>query len=122
ENLYGKTKYLDPVKLANKYAAELKHEKGCDYVICLSNLGYEYSGSTVSDKVLAKSSEDIDLILGGHSHTFLEQPTIVKNKKEKRVLIGQVGFGGVLLGRLDVYFERNKRGKCESCKNIVIKD
>lgn len=122
ENLYGKTKYLDPVKLANEYASELKNEKDCDYVICLSHLGYKYKGDFVSDQVLAKESKHIDLILGGHTHTFLDEPETIKNKVGKKVLINQVGFGGVLLGRLDVYFERNKKNKCTSCKNIVIKD
>lgn len=122
EKLYGNTQYLDPLKKANHYASILKNEEKCDYVICLSHLGYKYDADIVSDMVLARESKDIDLILGGHTHTFMDKPDILKNKEEKQVMINQVGFGGVLLGRLDVYFERNFKSKCTTCKSIVIKN
>jgi len=91
EKNYQKTKYLDPISTANSVAKELK-QKGCDLVICLSHLGYDYPDSTkISDRKLAQQSTNIDIILGGHTHTFLEKPTIEKNKKGKNVLINQVG-------------------------------
>jgi 5'-nucleotidase len=103
---YGETKYLDPIATANKIATELK-EKNCDLIICLSHLGYEYADSSkVSDRVLAQKSEHIHLILGGHSHTFLEKPTIEKNKVGQEVLINQVGWAGINLGRIDIDFEK----------------
>jgi 5'-nucleotidase len=68
-------------------------------------LGYEYAHEQVSDKVLAANSEHIHLILGGHKHTFLAEPTQVINRAGNAVLINQTGWGGVHLGRLDFYVE-----------------
>ncbi len=104
ETIYGKTQYLDPIKMANACALELK-KGGCDLIICLSHLGYEYGDAQVSDKVLAANSEHIHLILGGHTHTFLTEPTQVKNRAGNTVLINQTGWGGVHLGRLDFYVD-----------------
>jgi 5'-nucleotidase len=103
---YGSVKYLDPLEIANKISSELVH-KGCDLIICLSHLGYEYTNSTkVSDRVLASKTEHIHLILGGHTHTFLDKPTIEKNSIGNPVVINQVGWAGVNLGRIDIDFER----------------
>lgn len=118
--MYKETQYLDPIANANKNAAILKHDEKCDFVICLSHLGYKYQEDKVSDITLAKNSRDIDLILGGHTHTFLDQPVTETNAAGKPVLINQVGWAGVVLGRLDVYFERSRKGKCVSCKNELI--
>ncbi|MFM8241975.1 MAG: bifunctional metallophosphatase/5'-nucleotidase [Crocinitomicaceae bacterium] len=105
ENNFGKTKYLDPIITANSVAKELK-QKGCDLVICLSHLGYDYQDSTrISDRKLVLQTSNIDIILGGHTHTFLEKPTIEKNKKGKNVLINQVGYAGLYLGRIDIDME-----------------
>lgn len=117
---YGATQYLDPLVNANKNAAILKKDEKCDFVICLSHLGFKYKSDKVSDIVLAQQSEDIDLIIGGHTHTFLDQPELVKNKQGEPVLVNQAGWAGLMLGRLDLYFERNKKRKCASCKNIAI--
>lgn len=106
DNLFGATKYLDPVQKANEAAALLKKEKKCDMVICLSHLGYKYGDNKVSDEVLAKESDNIDLIIGGHTHTFLDAPVILKNKKGDDVVINQVGFAGIILGRLDFEFSK----------------
>ena len=106
DNLFGATKYLDPVQKANEAAALLKKEKKCDMVICLSHLGYKYGDNKVSDEVLAKESDNIDLIVGGHTHTFLDSPVILKNKKGDDVVINQVGFAGIILGRLDFEFSK----------------
>lgn len=103
---YGETNYLDPIQVANQEASELK-KKGCHMVICLSHLGYDYEDkSKVSDLILAKSSRNIDLIIGGHTHTFLEEPVSMINLDGKKVLINQVGWAGVNLGRLDFYFDK----------------
>lgn len=107
QNLYGATRYLDPVQKANETAALLRREN-CDLVICLSHLGYRYNSNKVSDQVLAKETENIDLIIGGHTHTFLEQPEKVRNKAGSDVVINQVGWAGLQLGRLDYDFERNR--------------
>ncbi len=122
-NMYGDTQYLDPIENANKYAKILKYDEQCDYVICLSHLGLKYNEGNpkVSDVRLAALSENIDLILGGHTHTFLDEPLTLKNRVGKNVLVNQVGWAGIILGRLDIYFERNFKNKCVSCKNILVK-
>ena len=118
--LYGETRYLDPIKAANETATQLKQGRGCHYVICLSHLGYKYDGAKVSDIVLAENSQHIDLILGGHTHTFMNEPHIVKNKSGKPVYINQAGWAGLVLGRLDIFFERNGKNKCVGCKNLPV--
>lgn len=102
ENLYGATRYLDPLEKANEMAHFLKREKRCDMVICLSHLGYKYNNDTISDVVLAAQSRHIDLIIGGHTHTFLDVPTVVNDLEGKPVLVNQVGFAGLRLGRIDI--------------------
>lgn len=121
-NMYEDTQYLDPIVNANKYAKILKYDEQCDYVICLSHLGLKYDDQKVSDVVLAAQSENIDLIIGGHTHTFLDEPLTLKNKVGAHVLVNQVGWAGIILGRLDIYFERNFKNKCVSCKNILVKN
>lgn len=112
EKLYGHTKYYDPIKTASEISDNLR-KKGCNLIICLSHLGYEYQNNKVSDIVLAQNTVNIDLILGGHTHTFLEQPTEIYNKKNKKIFINQVGWAGLKMGRID--YEAN------SCKVASIK-
>ena len=113
---YGDTIYHDPIEVANQTAAKLKKEK-CDLVICLSHLGFEYrDNEKVSDKKLAKNSKHIDIILGGHTHTFLEKPVIEKNKVKQNVLINQVGWAGIQLGRIDIDLHTVKIGS----ENLIV--
>jgi 5'-nucleotidase len=100
ENWKGLT-YQDPIAAAQKQADALRKE-GCDVVICLSHLGYEYKTNQVSDKVLAASTHGINVIIGGHTHTFLEDMQEFKNKEGKAVFVNQVGYGGLKLGRIDI--------------------
>ena len=108
-DLYGATTYRDPIADANRTAAVLKHDEKCDLVICLSHLGYKYDNSKVSDQVLAKGTKNIDLILGGHTHTFFDAPETYKNSEGKNVLVNQVGWAGIYLGQIDFYFDHKKR-------------
>ena len=102
---YGNTRYFDPISTANKIASELK-SKSCDLVICLSHLGFEYENKNInSDRKLAAETQNIDIILGGHTHTFFDKPLVLKNLKNKDVLVNQVGWGGVYLGRIDIDVE-----------------
>ena len=102
---YGNTRYFDPISTANKIASELK-SKSCDLVICLSHLGFEHENKNInSDRKLAAETQNIDIILGGHTHTFFDKPLVLKNSKNKDVLINQVGWGGVYLGRIDIDVE-----------------
>jgi 5'-nucleotidase len=108
ENLSGNTKYLDPVQRANEVAAELKR-KNCDLIVCLSHLGYKYSDNKISDLIFGKESENIDLIIGGHTHTFMDKPEVIRNNKGEDVVINQVGWAGIQLGRLDFNFTPGKK-------------
>ncbi len=110
---YKETKYLNPVEIATDMTNLLKNEQNCDLVICLSHLGYKYDSDKISDLKLAEATENIDLIIGGHTHTFLEEPTTVKNKSGKNVLVNQVGCYGVYLGRIDFYFDDSSNVKSE---------
>ncbi len=121
KKLTGDTVYLDPITASHKTAAILKHELDCDYVICLSHLGYKYKEDIIDDIGLASQSKDIDLIIGGHTHTFLREPEIVANANQEAVIVNQVGWAGIMLGRLDVQFERSRKNKCVSCKNLFVK-
>ena len=110
KKLFGNTRYHHPVEKANYVASMLKHDYKCDYIICLSHLGYKHNSSKISDVLLAAETENIDLILGGHTHTFMQQPDIVKAKNNRPCAISQSGWAGLLMGRTDIIFdEKNKR-------------
>jgi 5'-nucleotidase len=118
---YKETVYNNPVETAQEMVRILKHEQKCDLIICLSHLGYKYN--TEPDKIcdlkLAALTKDIDLIIGGHTHTFLDKPTIVKNIDQKEVLVNQVGCYGINLGRIDFYFDTNKQKSADG-KSIIV--
>lgn len=121
---YQETEYLNPIEMAQHYSKILKTDKKCDLVICLSHLGYDYTGEPdkISDKDLVKNTENIDLVLGGHTHTFLKEPQTFANRAGKNVLINQVGFAGLLLGRIEYYFSKDKKIENIAWKNQWIDD
>ena len=97
-------KRLDTVVEVNRWARYLKRDKHCDLVIFLSHLGYSGGSYDVpSDHIMAAESVDIDVIVGGHSHTFIEKPATVQNKLGKDVIIVQAGCKGVEVGMLKVF-------------------
>ncbi len=106
---YKETAYLDPVGITQDITNTLKNVERCDLVICLSHLGYYYKNdpTKISDLNLAKATKNIDLIIGGHTHTFLPKPTVVKNKEGENMLVNQVGAYGVNMGRVDFFFDSN---------------
>lgn len=108
---YKETRYLDPVEISTDMTTILRDQEQCDLVICLSHVGYDYQGDKISDVKLARAIRDIDLIIGGHTHTFLPEPVVVSNKDGKDVLINQVGWAGVRLGRIDFYFDQEDQVK-----------
>jgi 5'-nucleotidase len=120
ENLSGKTIYQDPVLKANENAEELRKKHKCDFVICLSHLGDKYSDDKISDEILAKESYNIDLIIGGHTHRFFEQPRKYKNRKNSDVIVNQVGWGGLNLGRMDFVFNRSGKKNLAQSHTVVI--
>jgi 5'-nucleotidase len=113
KKLYKETLYLNPVEIALQTARTLK-EQGCQLVICLSHLGYKYRDpQEASDVMIATKTQDIDLIIGGHTHTFLDKPDVLRNRKDQPVLVNQVGCYGINLGRIDFYFEGNELNASE---------
>ena len=122
KKLYGNTIYKDPIETANKYAILLKKEKKCDLVICLSHLGFKYKNEKVSDMVLATQSHDIDLIIGGHTHTFLKKPVRMLNLDKKEVIINQVGWAGINIGKVDFHFSQKGAEKKVLGRSIFVKN
>lgn len=118
---YKDTKYLDPIGVAQDYSRILKEDEQCDLVICLSHLGYYYktAPNRVSDLIVARQTENIDLIIGGHTHTFLPKPTIEKNRSGKAVIVNQVGCYGLYLGRIDFYFSQDNTYKSQGTTILV---
>ena len=77
-------------------------------IICLSHLGLEYSDNKISDVVLAKYTKFTNLIIGGHTHTFMKEPMVIMNLNKKVCNVFQVGCNGLKLGRMDFYFSGSK--------------
>jgi len=106
ENKSGKTKYFNPVETALEQEYYLRREKRCDLVICLSHLGLEYATDKISDKILAGKTRFTDLILGGHTHSFLEKPLELKNANQKPIIVNQAGWAALQLGQIEFLLER----------------
>ncbi|MCB0446491.1 MAG: metallophosphatase [Gelidibacter sp.] len=121
KNMYKETNYLNPIEIAQDMSRILKDNEHCDLIICLSHLGYYYKdiADKVSDISLAKVTKDIDLIIGGHTHTFLDKPTVVKNSVGKNMLVNQVGCYGINLGKIDFYFDTDKNKSANGTSIIV---
>ena len=121
KKLYKETVYNNPIEVAQDMTRILKEEKKCDLVICLSHLGFKYKDEPEkpSDILLAQKTKYIDLIIGGHTHTFLDKPIIEKNSEGKDVLINQVGCFGLNLGRIDFYLSNNNE-VINKGKNIIV--
>ncbi|MCH7409100.1 metallophosphatase [Belliella sp. DSM 111904] len=113
EKNYGNTKFLDPVGVSNEMIQELKAKK-CDLTICLSHLGYQ------SDLKLSDEVTGIDLILGGHTHTFLDEPIVKLDAHNHKTIINQVGTGALRLGKLDFEFSKNLQTSFASARNLQV--
>lgn len=107
KQLYAETQYLDPLEIAQDQVQQLSRK--VDMIICLSHLGFSYDSDKVSDRVLAEKVPGIDLIIGGHTHTFMEEPFIHSRSDGSKTVIHQVGWAGLKLGHLDFYFESETR-------------
>lgn len=117
----GGTKYLDPVAVSREMVKELK-QKGCQVIVALSHLGYDYKGEKISDLKLASQVPEIDIIIGGHTHTFLKEPTFVSDGKGRQVLVNQVGWAGINLGRIDLNFNRSSRTLSLSGSGLLVEN
>lgn len=97
---YNGMKFLQPERVANELALKLKTTDRCDMVICLSHLGY------TADKRLVEQTRNIDIIIGGHSHTHMKAPNMLKNIDNKDVMVFQTAGRGIYVGRIDVELEK----------------
>jgi 5'-nucleotidase len=122
KKLYQNTVYQDPISTANHYANLLKQKEKCDLVICLSHLGFKYKQEKISDMTFARQTRDIDLIIGGHTHTFLKKPVNQLNLDKKEVLINQVGWAGINIGKIDYHFNQNDGLKKVYGRSIIVKN
>lgn len=95
-------KYNDPVKAANDVARLLKEKEKCDLVICLSHLGWDLIGT--DDTEMMPQTRNIDIILGGHSHSYFTEMKYIKNLDGKDVPNDQNGKHGIFVGKIVVDF------------------
>jgi 5'-nucleotidase len=107
ESNYKGVAYKDPVKTAQDISSILKNREKCDVIVCLSHLGSDSTSTNVNDFDIARQTEYINVIIGGHSHTLLENVKIA-NAKGKDVLIAQMGKSGLYLGRIDLRLKKSK--------------
>lgn len=101
ENNYRGIVYQDPLEKAKSMSEYLKLKKKCDVVVCLSHLGYSPGSRGVNDVIIAAQTRYIDVIIGGHSHSLLENEK-VNNAEGRPVVIAQMGRSGLYLGRIDL--------------------
>ena len=92
--------YNDPVLKLQETVTQLRNKENCDFVIVLSHLGYKYDSDKIDDIKLAERTTGVDLILGGHTHTFLNKPSRITNPEGKAVLVNQAGWAGIELGQI----------------------
>lgn len=100
EQNIGSFHYLNPVEPLQQQVNYLRNQEKCDIVVVLSHLGFQYQNTKIDDIKIAQQTSGIDVILGGHTHTFLDEPVTVKNKAGKTTLVNQAGWGGLRLGKL----------------------
>ncbi len=93
--------FLDPVEMTNRYADILRNEKKCDMIICLTHLGFQ-SEKTLMDRELVSGIHGVDLVVGGHSHTFLKEIWWQKDADGVEVPIVQNGCWGLNMGNIKV--------------------
>lgn len=99
-------KYLDPIRVANDMATMLKKQKKCDVVICISHLGWNLHG--IDDTEVIAGSRNIDLVLGGHSHTYFHTLQYVKNLDGREVPVDQNGKHAVYVGKIVLTLDKGK--------------
>ena len=102
---YLTTRYLNPVTTAQKMADVLR-EKKCDLVICISHLGWLEHG--MGDQEVIRGTRGIDLVLGGHSHTYFQTLRYVKNIDGKPIPVDQNGKSGIYVGKMELKFAERK--------------
>ncbi len=99
---YGSIKYLDPVSSARDVVKILREKEKCDFVVCLSHLGWKTGDEEPSDERLIPLTDGIDVVLGGHTHSYVTPMDMVYNSKGNNVLISQNGKSGMYISRFDI--------------------
>ncbi len=112
--------YRDPIRWVRYWSDRVRYFERCDYVICLSHLGFRYQSDRVDDCKLAQACDGVDLVIGGHTHTFLEVPERFTHANGRETLVTQVGHGGVVLGRIDVRFDHRNRVEGAMARNQIV--
>ena len=102
---YGCIKYLDPIVKAKEMTEILKKKEKCDVIICISHLGWNIDG--IDDSEVALATRDIDLILGGHSHTYFQQLEFLNNLDGKPVPVDQNGKSAIWVGKMTLDISKN---------------
>lgn len=115
----GSVQYNDPLKEVTTIATMLKQEEKCQLVVCLSHLGYK-NKNAIDDITLAAQSKNIDIIIGGHSHTFMQAPQIVLNKHQQEVIINHAAYGGTVLGTMTISFDEHGIKSKVSFNNLMV--
>ncbi|MGL5938610.1 MAG: bifunctional metallophosphatase/5'-nucleotidase [Phocaeicola sp.] len=105
EKLREGVRFESPVEAAQRVADYLKKNEKCDLVICISHLGWK--GKGISDEILIGETRNIDVVLGGHSHSYFDHPLMYKNRDGIEVPLQQMGKNGIYLGELKVKIEKD---------------
>lgn len=106
---FAGAKFNDPLTTAREMERYLAVGRHCDLVVCLSHLGLKYEGTKISDLTLAAETHHTDVIIGGHTHSFVEEPLQIENRSGKMCVVNQAGWGGLMIGHLDFHFEKGRK-------------
>ena len=104
ENIVG-VKYIDPIEATKEVVTLLRGKEHCDIVICLSHLGWGLAPEFIDDQLLISSTSGIDLVLGGHSHTYMREMEWVDNAEGMPVPVNQNGKHGAFVGKITLKAE-----------------
>lgn len=121
DKLFGEVSYTDPYEAASRMVSTLRMREKCHLIICLSHLGFKYEDEKPSDVRLASHVSGIDVIIGGHTHTVLENPEVVTQSGGDKTYVCQTGHSGIRLGRIDLEFveKRLYRGQLSAALTTV---
>lgn len=111
--------YHQPYKKANEVAGYLKNQLNCDVVICLSHLGLEQKQGQQGNRNFAAASENIDVIISGHNKNSIHPQMILRNKQKSQVIVSNAGYGGSILGKLNLTFDKERKLHQFQCRNFI---
>lgn len=104
ENIAG-VKYIDTIQATKEMVSVLRDKERCDIVVCLSHLGWKLAPEYIDDQVLISSTTGIDIVLGGHSHTYMKEMEWVDNAEGKSIPVDQNGKHGAFVGKITLKLE-----------------